>query len=42
LEQSEIPSFAISFKEFNQADNEITFDIEINTLKEDEAELTKK
>lgn len=42
LEQSEIPNFTISFKEFNQADNEITFDIEINTLKEDEAELTKK
>lgn len=42
LEQSEIPSFTISFKEFNQKDNEITFDIEINTLKEDEAELTKK
>lgn len=42
LEQSEIPNFTISFKEFNQKDNEITFDIEINTLKEDEAELTKK
>lgn len=42
LEQSQIPSFSISFKEFNQNSNEITFDIEINTLKEDEAELTKK
>ncbi len=42
LEQSQIPSFSISFKEFNQNSNEITFDIEINTLKEDEAQLTKK
>lgn len=41
LEQTEVPSFVISFKEFNQESNEITFDIEINTFKEDEAELAK-
>lgn len=41
LEQTEVPSFTISFKEFNQESNEITFDIEINTFKEDEAELAR-
>ena len=41
LEQTEVPSFVISFKEFDQESNEMTFDIEINTFKEDEVELAK-
>ena len=42
LEQTEIPSFSIKFRSFNQQSNELTFDIEINTFKEDERELAKK
>ena len=42
LEQTEIPSFSISFRSFNKQNNELTFDIEINTFKEDEVELAKK
>lgn len=41
LEQTEIPSFTISFNWFNPDSNEMTFDIEINTFKEDEIELAK-
>ena len=42
LEQTEVPSFSIKFKSFNPKSEEITFDIEINTFKEDEMELAKK
>ena len=42
LEQTEVPSFTITFKEFNQNNDQITFEIEINTFKEDEAELAKQ
>lgn len=42
LEQTEIPSFKINFRSFNKQSNELTFDIEINTFKEDEVELAKK
>lgn len=42
LEQTEIPSFRINFRSFNKQSNELTFDIEINTFKEDEVELAKK
>ncbi len=42
LEQTELPSFSITFKEFNQNKDEITFNIDINTFKQDEVELAKK
>ncbi len=42
LEQTEIPSFSIKFRSFNKQSNELTFDIEINTFKEDERELARK
>ena len=42
LEQTEVPSFSIKFRSFNKQTNELTFDIEINTFKEDEMELAKK
>ena len=42
LEQTEVPSFSIKFKSFDPNRKELTFDIEINTFKEDEIELAKK
>lgn len=42
LEQTELPSFSITFQEFNQNKDEITFNIDINTFKQDEIELAKK
>lgn len=42
LEQEEIPSFSIIFKWLNKSNNELTFDVEINTFKEDEMELAKE
>lgn len=42
LEQTELPSFNITFKKFDQNKDEITFDIDINTFKQDEIELAKK
>ncbi len=42
LEQTELPSFSITFKKFDQNKDEITFDIDINTFKQDEIELAKK
>ena len=41
LEQTEIPSFSIKFKWFDPNSKLLTFDIEINTFKEDEVELAK-
>ena len=41
LEWTEIPSFSIKFKGFDPKDKKMTFDIEINTFKEDEIELAK-
>lgn len=42
LEQTEIPSFSITFKWFNQQSNELSFDIVINIQKADKVELAKK
>lgn len=42
LEQTEIPSFSIKFKWFNQKSNELSFDIVINIQKADKVELAKK
>lgn len=41
LEQTEIPSFNIKFKSFDKASKQMSFDVEINTFKEDEVELAK-
>ena len=41
LEQSEVPSFSIKFKSFDPQSKELSFDVEINTFKEDEIELAK-
>lgn len=41
LEQTEVPSFSIKFKWFNPQTKELSFDVEINTFKEDEIELAK-
>jgi hypothetical protein len=41
LEQTEIPSFSIKFKWFDPSSRLLSFDIEINTFKEDEVELAK-
>lgn len=41
LEQTDIPSFSIKFKSFDKANKEMSFDVEINTFKEDEVELAK-
>jgi len=42
LEQTELPSFSINFKKFDKNSNKITFNIDINTFKQDEIELAKK
>ena len=42
LEQTELPSFSITFQKFDQNKDEITFSIDINTFKQDELELAKK
>jgi len=42
LEQTELPSFSINFKKFDKNSNQITFNIDINTFKQDELELAKK
>lgn len=42
LEQTEIPSFSIEFKWFNQQSSELSFDIVINIQKADKVELAKK
>jgi hypothetical protein len=42
LEQTELPSFSITFQAFDQNKDEITFNIDINTFKQDEIELAKK
>jgi hypothetical protein len=42
LEQSDIPSFSILFHGFNPSEGTISFDIEINTTKQDELKLMAK
>lgn len=42
LEQTELPSFSITFQKFDQNKDEITFKIDVNTFKQDELELAKK
>ncbi len=41
LERTELPSFNIVFQKFDKNNENITFTIDINTLKQDELELRK-
>jgi hypothetical protein len=42
LEQTELPSFAITFQNFDPTKKQISFKVEVNTFQQDEAALTKK
>ena len=42
LEQTEIPSFSIVFKKFNQSQKQISFSIDVNTFQQDEIALAEK
>lgn len=42
LEQTQLPSFTILFKNFDKNSEQITFTIDINTFKQDEIELAKQ
>jgi len=42
LEQTEIPSFSIIFKKFNQSQKQISFSIDVNTFQQDEIALAEK
>ena len=42
LEQTDIPSFSITFKKYDPTQKQISFTVEINTFKQDEIALIKK
>ena len=42
LEQTALPSFAITFQKFDPTQKQISFKVEVNTFAQDEAVLTKK
>ncbi|MEI7563466.1 MAG: hypothetical protein WCJ39_07685 [bacterium] len=42
LEQNDIPSFAITFQQFDPNQKQISFNVEVNTTQQDELALTKK
>jgi hypothetical protein len=42
LEQTELPSFAITFQNFDPTQKQMSFKVEVNTSKQDEAALTAK
>ncbi|MCX6822380.1 MAG: hypothetical protein NTX91_00080, partial [candidate division SR1 bacterium] len=42
LEQTALPSFAITFQKFDPTQKQISFNVEVNTFAQDEAALTKK
>jgi hypothetical protein len=42
LEQTDIPSFSVTFKKYNPTQKEISFTVEVNTFKQDEVALIKK
>jgi len=42
LEQTELPSFAITFQKFDPTQKQISFKVDVNTFQQDEAALTKK
>lgn len=42
LENAQLPSFSITFNDFNSKENKISFSVEVNTLKEDEYALIRQ
>jgi hypothetical protein len=42
LEQTDIPSFAITFQKFNPNQKEVSFSVEVNSTQQDELALTQK
>jgi hypothetical protein len=42
LEQTALPSFAITFQKFDPTQKQISFKVDVNTFAQDEAALTKK
>jgi len=42
LEQSDLPSFAITFKKYDPTQKQISFTVEVNTFKQDEIALIKR
>ncbi|HBB03616.1 TPA: hypothetical protein DCZ39_01765 [Patescibacteria group bacterium] len=42
LEQTDIPSFSITFKKYDPTQQEISFTVDVNTFKQDEIALIKK
>lgn len=42
LEQTSLPSFAITFQKFDPTQKQISFKVEVNTFQQDEAALTQK
>lgn len=42
LEQTELPSFSITFQKFDPTKKQISFKVEVNTFQQDEAALTRK
>ncbi len=42
LEQTDIPSFSITFKKYNPTQKQISFTVDVNTFKQDEIALIKK
>ncbi len=42
LEQTDVPSFSITFKSYNPTQQTISFTVEVNTFKQDEQALIKK
>jgi len=42
IENSDMPSFSIVFQRFNPGQKEISFNVEINTFKDDETSLIRQ
>jgi hypothetical protein len=42
LEQTALPSFAVTFQKFDPTQKQISFKVDVNTFQQDEAALTKK
>jgi hypothetical protein len=42
LEQTDLPSFSITFKKYDPTQKQISFTVEVNTFKQDEIALIKK
>jgi hypothetical protein len=42
LEQTDLPSFSITFQKYDPTQKEISFNVDVNTFKQDEIALIKK